>query len=35
MISGSFGDEEELIFEIELIAFDGFELSIDDNLWNC
>lgn len=29
MISGRFGDGEELILEIELIAFDGFELPID------
>ncbi len=29
MISGKFGDGEELIFEIELITFDGFELPID------
>ena len=29
MISGRFGDEDELIFEIELIAFDGLELPID------
>jgi predicted aspartyl protease len=29
MISGRFGDGEELIFEIELIAEDGFELPID------
>lgn len=29
MISGRFGDGEELIFEIELITFDGFELPID------
>jgi len=29
MISGRFGDGEELIFEIELIAANGFELPID------
>ncbi|MDF5734032.1 MAG: aspartyl protease [Rhizonema sp. PD38] len=29
MIAGRFGDEEELIFEIELIAGNGFELPID------
>lgn len=29
MISGRFGDGEELIFEIELIAGNGFELPID------
>ncbi|MDJ0619309.1 MAG: aspartyl protease [Calothrix sp. MO_192.B10] len=29
MISGRFGDEDELIFEIELITFDGLELPID------
>jgi len=29
MISGRFSDGEELIFEIELIAANGFELPID------
>jgi len=29
MISGKFGDGDELIFEIELITFDGFQLPID------
>lgn len=29
MISGRFGDGEELIFEIEFIAANGFELPID------
>ncbi|MGD1913540.1 MAG: aspartyl protease [Rivularia sp. (in: cyanobacteria)] len=29
MISGKFGDGEELIFEIELITSDEFELPID------
>lgn len=29
MISGRFGDGEELIFEIDLIGRDGFELPID------
>ena len=29
MIEGRFGDGEELIVEIELIAVNGFELPID------
>jgi predicted aspartyl protease len=29
MISGKFGDEDELFFEIELIAADGLELSVE------
>ncbi|MDM9379630.1 aspartyl protease [Chlorogloeopsis sp. ULAP01] len=29
MISGKFGDEDELLFEIELIAADGLELPVD------
>jgi predicted aspartyl protease len=29
MIEGRFGDEDELIFEIDLMAIDGFELPID------
>ncbi|GAB1545171.1 hypothetical protein NUACC21_78470 [Scytonema sp. NUACC21] len=28
-ISGKFGDEEALLFEIDLIASDGLELSVD------
>jgi predicted aspartyl protease len=29
MIEGRFGDEDELFFEIELIAADGLELPVD------
>lgn len=29
MIEGKFGDDEELFFEIELIAADGLELPVD------
>ncbi|WP_318781203.1 hypothetical protein [Amazonocrinis nigriterrae] len=29
MIFGKFGDEDELFFEIELIAADGLEISVD------
>ncbi|MFB8790240.1 MAG: aspartyl protease [Potamolinea sp.] len=29
MIEGKFGDEDELFFEIELIAADGLELPVD------
>jgi len=29
MIHGFFGDEDELFFEIELLATDGMELSVD------
>lgn len=29
MIEGTFGDEDELFFEIELIAADGLELPVD------
>ncbi|BAZ47423.1 hypothetical protein NIES4103_00240 [Nostoc sp. NIES-4103] len=29
MIVGKFGDEDELFFEIELIAADGLEISVD------
>jgi predicted aspartyl protease len=29
MISGKFGDEDELFFEIELIAADGLELPVE------
>ncbi|MBE9004169.1 aspartyl protease [Fortiea sp. LEGE XX443] len=29
MISGNFGDEDELFFEIELIAVDGLEIPVD------
>ncbi|NER98344.1 MAG: aspartyl protease [Symploca sp. SIO1B1] len=29
MIHGFFGDEDELFFEIELLATDGLELSVD------
>lgn len=29
MISGFFGDEDELFFEIELLAADGLELTVD------
>ena len=29
MISGNFGDEDELFFEIELIAADGLQLPIE------
>lgn len=29
MIQGTFGDEEQLFFEIELISADGLELPID------
>jgi len=29
MITGKFGEEEELFFEIELIAADGLELAVD------
>ena len=29
MISGFFGDEDELFFEIELLATDGLALSVD------
>lgn len=29
MISGKFGDEDELFSEIELIAADGLELPVD------
>ncbi len=28
MISGNFGDEDELFFEIDLIAADGLELPL-------
>lgn len=29
MITGKFGEEDELFFEIELIAADGLELAVD------
>ena len=29
MISGKFGDEDELFFDINLIAADGLELSVE------
>ncbi|WP_325064829.1 hypothetical protein [Dolichospermum flos-aquae] len=29
MILGKFGDEDELFFEIDLIAADGLELSVE------
>ncbi|WP_325078169.1 hypothetical protein [Sphaerospermopsis aphanizomenoides] len=29
MISGKFGNEDELLFEIDLIAADGLELSVE------
>ncbi|MCC5653034.1 aspartyl protease [Nostoc sp. XA013] len=29
MISGKFGDEDELFFEIDLIAADGLEILVD------
>ncbi|WP_414527033.1 aspartyl protease [Nodularia chucula] len=29
MISGKFGDEDELFFEIELITADGLEIAVD------
>lgn len=29
MISGKFGDEDELFFEIDLIAADGLEIPVD------
>ena len=29
MILGRFGDEDELFFEIDLIAADGLELSLE------
>jgi clan AA aspartic protease len=29
MIQGRFGDEDELVFEIELITADGLEFSVD------
>lgn len=29
MISGFYGDEDALLFEISLIASDGLELSVD------
>ena len=29
MILGKFGDEDELFFEIELIAADGLEIQVD------
>ena len=29
MILGRFGDEDELFFEIDLIAADGLELSVE------
>ncbi|MEB3147895.1 MAG: hypothetical protein VKL60_02615 [Sphaerospermopsis sp.] len=29
MISGKFGDEDELFFEIELMAADGLELPVE------
>ncbi|MEH2357471.1 hypothetical protein [Nostoc sp.] len=32
MIQGSFGDEEQLFFEIELITADGVELSVESML---
>jgi predicted aspartyl protease len=29
MISGYFGNEDELFFEIELLAADGLEIAVD------